>query len=168
MNFLKKYFVKLITFLHLWHKRKLDHIFATFLSFIFIITINSLKVFYLPWIFVPSINVQKIHLRFTLLGSNPLIGQQPYKKISYIIQEWSSNSRQKLNENLETLYLDPTLFYHLPGFYLKTGFLNPHSWPWYVITQGWYVVYFPKERDRRIEGFNSTFPPCIWLLGDSA
>ena len=29
-------------------------------------------------------------------------------------------------ENLETLHFSPTLFYHLPGFYLKTGFLNPH------------------------------------------
>ena len=41
-------------------------------------------------------------------------------------QEGSSSSRQKLNKNLETLHLAPTLFYHLPGFYLKTGFLNPH------------------------------------------
>ena len=41
-------------------------------------------------------------------------------------QEGSSISRQNLNENLETLHLAPTLFYHLPGFYLKTGFLNPH------------------------------------------
>ena len=29
---------------------------------------------------------------------------------------------EKLNENLETLQL----LYHLPGFYLNTGFLNPH------------------------------------------
>ena len=41
-------------------------------------------------------------------------------------QEGSSISRQHLNENLEILHLAPTLFYHLPGFYLKTGFINPH------------------------------------------
>ena len=40
-------------------------------------------------------------------------------------QEGSSISRQNLNKNLETLHLAPMLFYHLPGFYLKTGFLNP-------------------------------------------
>ena len=36
------------------------------------------------------------------------------------------NEKVNLNENLETLHLAPTLFYYLPGFYLKTGFLNPH------------------------------------------
>ena len=41
-------------------------------------------------------------------------------------QEGSSISRQNLNENLETLHLARTLFYHLPGFYLKIGFLNPY------------------------------------------
>ena len=39
-------------------------------------------------------------------------------------QKGSSISRQNLNDNLETLHLAPTLFYHLPGFYLKPGFLN--------------------------------------------
>ena len=29
------------------------------------------------------------------------------------------------NENLETPQLAPALFSHLPGFYLKTGILNP-------------------------------------------
>ena len=43
-----------------------------------------------------------------------------------IDQECSSISRQNLNENLETRNLACTLFYHLPSFYLKTGFLNPH------------------------------------------
>ena len=42
------------------------------------------------------------------------------------VQEGSSISRQNLDENLETLHLAPTLFYHLPGFNLKTGCLNPH------------------------------------------
>ena len=42
-------------------------------------------------------------------------------------QGGSSSSRQHFNENLETLRLAPTLFYHLPGFYLTTGFLNPHT-----------------------------------------
>ena len=37
-----------------------------------------------------------------------------------------SISRQHLNENLETLHLAPTLFYYLPGFYLKSGFLYTH------------------------------------------
>ena len=32
---------------------------------------------------------------------------------------------QLLNENLETPDLTPALFSHLPGFYLKTGILNP-------------------------------------------
>ena len=32
----------------------------------------------------------------------------------------------KMNKNLETYQLAPTLFYHLPVFfYLKRGFLNP-------------------------------------------
>ena len=44
-----------------------------------------------------------------------------------IVQEGSIISRQSLNENLETPYLAPTLFYHLPGLYLITGFLNPPS-----------------------------------------
>ena len=34
--------------------------------------------------------------------------------------------RRNLNENLETLHLAFMLFYHLPSFYLKTGFLNHH------------------------------------------
>ena len=33
---------------------------------------------------------------------------------------------KKINENLETLHLTPTLFCQLPGFYLRIGFLNPH------------------------------------------
>ena len=46
---------------------------------------------------------------------------------STIYQKW----RQTLNENLETLHLAPTLFYHLPVF-----FLNPHplSLPIYYLT----------------------------------
>ena len=43
------------------------------------------------------------------------------------MQEGSSISIQNLNDNLETLHLAYTLFYHLPGFYLRTGFLNPLS-----------------------------------------
>ena len=31
-----------------------------------------------------------------------------------------------MNENLETLHLAPTLYFHLI-FYFNTGFLNPHS-----------------------------------------
>ena len=42
-------------------------------------------------------------------------------------------SRQNLNENLETLHLAPTLFSHPPGFYFKTGFLNPHPWSFALI-----------------------------------
>ena len=38
----------------------------------------------------------------------------------------SSIGKQNLNENLETHHLAPTLIYHLPGFYHKTGFLNTH------------------------------------------
>jgi hypothetical protein len=41
-------------------------------------------------------------------------------------QEGSSISKQNMNENLETLHLSPTVFYHLSAFDLKTGFLNPH------------------------------------------
>ena len=37
-----------------------------------------------------------------------------------------SSIGKNLNENLETLHLAPTLFYHLSGFYIKTGILNPH------------------------------------------
>ena len=47
--------------------------------------------------------------------------------IIHFSQEGSSISRQNLNENLKTLHIAPTIFYHLPGFYLKTEFLNPHS-----------------------------------------
>ena len=36
-------------------------------------------------------------------------------------------SRENLNENLEPLHLAPMRFYHLPGFDLEAGFLNPHS-----------------------------------------
>ena len=45
---------------------------------------------------------------------------------SHSDQAGSSISRQNLNENLETLHLAPMLFYRLPGFHLKTVFLNPH------------------------------------------
>ena len=38
-----------------------------------------------------------------------------------------------LNEKLETLQLDPTQFYHLPGFYRLTWFLN--NYPWYFKTK---------------------------------
>ena len=31
-----------------------------------------------------------------------------------------------LKKNLETLHLATTLFYHLPVFHLKIGFINPH------------------------------------------
>ena len=31
-----------------------------------------------------------------------------------------------INKNLETNHLAPKLFYYLPGFDLKTEFLNPH------------------------------------------
>ena len=44
-------------------------------------------------------------------------------------QEGIRISRQNFNENLENLHLAPTLFYHISGFYLTTGFLNPHSLP---------------------------------------
>ena len=42
------------------------------------------------------------------------------------IEKGSIIIRQNLNEKLETLNLAPTLFYHRPGVYLKTGCLNPH------------------------------------------
>ena len=40
-------------------------------------------------------------------------------------QEGRGINRKNLNENLETPHLAPALFSHLPGFYLKTGILNP-------------------------------------------
>ena len=51
-----------------------------------------------------------------------------YRRVKFVtlFQEGSSISRQNLNGNLETFHLAPMLFYHLPGFYLKTGLLNPH------------------------------------------
>ena len=39
---------------------------------------------------------------------------------------WKGVVLADLNENLETLHRTPTLFFHLPSFYLKTGCLNPH------------------------------------------
>ena len=42
------------------------------------------------------------------------------------MQEGSSISRQDLNEYIESLHLAPALFSNLPGFCLKTGFLNPY------------------------------------------
>ena len=45
---------------------------------------------------------------------------------STLTLEGSSISRQNLNDNLDTLHRTPTLFFHLPSFYLKTGCLNPH------------------------------------------
>ena len=35
-------------------------------------------------------------------------------------------AEKNLNENLETPHLNPTQYYHLSGFYLKTGFLRNH------------------------------------------
>ena len=48
--------------------------------------------------------------------------------LSYTIkyQEGNSISRQNLNEDIETIPLTPTQFYHLHGFYPKTGFLRNH------------------------------------------
>ena len=40
-------------------------------------------------------------------------------------QEGSSISRQDLNEKMESLHIAPALVYHIPDFYLKTGFLIP-------------------------------------------
>ena len=40
-------------------------------------------------------------------------------------QEGRGINIKNFNENLETPHLAPTLFSHLPGFYLKTGILNP-------------------------------------------
>ena len=54
-----------------------------------------------------------------------MISQKNRKHWSCNGQEGSSISRQNLKENLETLHLAPSLFSHLPGFYLKTWCLNP-------------------------------------------
>ena len=61
-------------------------------------------------------------------------------------QEGSSISRQNLNENLETLQLAPTLFYHLPGFYFKTEFLNPHP-----LSLGFRYVSFRFKKEPDLE-----------------
>ena len=61
------------------------------------------------------------------MNSKTFFQQTCYLIIVVQEQKGSINSRQNLNENLETLHLAPTLFYHLPGFYLKTGFINPLS-----------------------------------------
>ena len=44
--------------------------------------------------------------------------------VSSLYQEGNSIIRQDLNEQIESLHVAPALLYHLPGFYLKTGFLN--------------------------------------------
>ena len=41
------------------------------------------------------------------------------------MQEGKGINRKNSNENLETPHLAPALCSHLPGFYLKTGILNP-------------------------------------------
>ena len=46
--------------------------------------------------------------------------------VAILTQKGSSISRQNFNENLDALHLVLTIFYHLPGFCLKTGFLNPY------------------------------------------
>ena len=58
----------------------------------------------------------------------------------HVAQEGSSISRQNLNENLETLHLAPTLFYHLLGFNFKTWFLNPHPLSLVGKTVQWSIV----------------------------
>ena len=64
-------------------------------------------------------------------------------------QEGSSISWQNLNENLETLHLAPTIFYHLSGFYLKIGFLNPHplsfDQPSHIILVQWLPTVVKKR-----------------------
>ena len=47
-----------------------------------------------------------------------------YLNFSTYVQKESSANRHNLNENLETLHLTALLFYHLPGFYPKAGFLR--------------------------------------------
>ena len=42
------------------------------------------------------------------------------------IQEEISIIRQNFNQNFRNPSPSPKLFYHLPGFYLKSGFLNIH------------------------------------------
>ena len=73
----------------------------------------------------------EMHILTKLFGTN---------WVSNIVQHHSIKKSTKFNaqlafllkkeknrhEYLETLHLAPTLFYHLPGVYLKTGFLNPH------------------------------------------
>ena len=49
-------------------------------------------------------------------------------------KEGCSISRQDLNEWIESLHLAPSLFYLLPGFYLKIGFLIPYPFYLYIIT----------------------------------
>ena len=43
----------------------------------------------------------------------------------YCMQEGRGINRNNSYENLETPHLAPAIFSHLPGFYLKTGILNP-------------------------------------------
>ena len=49
----------------------------------------------------------------------------------YIIQRVVGISRKFFYENLGTLHLAAKLFYHLPGFHPKRGYLNPY--PLYYI-----------------------------------
>ena len=42
-----------------------------------------------------------------------------------IVHKKERLTEKNLNDNLETPHLAPALFSHLPGFYLKTGILNP-------------------------------------------
>ena len=67
---------------------------------------------------------------------------QKYQCYTYrYYQEGSNISRQNLNKNLETLHLAYTLFHHLPGFYLKTGFLKPHPLSSDIAVQCSIVIY---------------------------
>ena len=49
----------------------------------------------------------------------------PKETNSGLLQEGRGISIKTLNKNLETPNLAPAQFSHLPGFYLKTGILNP-------------------------------------------
>ena len=47
------------------------------------------------------------------------------RSYGHFLQEGRGINRKNLNENLETPHLAPAIFSHLPGFYLKTGIINP-------------------------------------------
>ena len=68
------------------------------------------------------------------------IGEGVLSFHSSFVQEGSSISRQ----NLETLQIAHPLFYHLPGFYLKTGFLNSH--PLSLFYPGYKMDIIPQGR----------------------